>query len=33
MSLIITSEKIDEVTARYSVFQSLSVSDLADSLE
>ena len=27
------SEKIDEITTRYSMLQSLSVSDLADSLE
>ena len=27
------SEKIDEITARYSVLQSLSTSDLEDSLE
>ena len=31
--LIMASEKIDEITARYSMLQSLSASDLEDILE
>ena len=31
--IIMASEKIDEITVKYSVFQSLSASDLNDSLE
>ena len=33
MGIIMASEKIDKITTMYNVLQSLSVSDLEDSLE